>query len=211
MNVLFVCLTFRTRMHCTFAIDFTASNGDPKSPTSLHYMNPYRPNPYATAIQSVGNIIQDYDTWVCCVHLPLHLHTPAPLHMHTPVHTCTHTHTHIVTHSYPCLHTQTHTHACMHTCTVIIIKISMPYKILSGETNLSAYMHTGTCTPSIFPQPPSFPPSREVREKNLFTTVCFVFCSDKLFPALGFGARLPPDGTVSHEFALVCTWHALVL
>ncbi|XP_076448583.1 copine-8-like [Babylonia areolata] len=76
-----------TRMHCTFSVDFTASNGDPKSPSSLHYMNPYRPNPYATAIQSVGHIIQDYDT-------------------------------------------------------------------------------------------------------------------DKLFPALGFGARLPPDGVVSHEFAL---------
>uniref|UniRef100_A0A3Q3FXA6 Copine VIII n=1 Tax=Labrus bergylta TaxID=56723 RepID=A0A3Q3FXA6_9LABR len=26
--------------------------------------------------------------------------------------------------------------------------------------------------------------------------------SDKLFPALGFGAKLPPDGRVSHEFAL---------
>uniref|UniRef100_A0A8D2MEK1 Copine 8 n=1 Tax=Zonotrichia albicollis TaxID=44394 RepID=A0A8D2MEK1_ZONAL len=26
--------------------------------------------------------------------------------------------------------------------------------------------------------------------------------SDKMFPALGFGARLPPDGRVSHEFAL---------
>lgn len=24
--------------------------------------------------------------------------------------------------------------------------------------------------------------------------------SDKLFPVLGFGARLPPDGRVSHEF-----------
>ncbi|PVD25046.1 hypothetical protein C0Q70_15543 [Pomacea canaliculata] len=77
-----------TRIHCTFAVDFTASNGDPKSPTSLHYMNPYRPNPYATAILAVGTIIQDYDT-------------------------------------------------------------------------------------------------------------------DKLFPALGFGARLPPDGIVSHEFALL--------
>uniref|UniRef100_A0A8C8SQC2 Copine 8 n=1 Tax=Pelusios castaneus TaxID=367368 RepID=A0A8C8SQC2_9SAUR len=26
--------------------------------------------------------------------------------------------------------------------------------------------------------------------------------SDKMFPALGFGAKLPPDGRVSHEFAL---------
>ncbi|CAL1529087.1 unnamed protein product [Lymnaea stagnalis] len=50
------------KIHCTFAIDFTASNGDPKSPTSLHYMNPYRPNPYATSIKAVGDIIQDYDS-----------------------------------------------------------------------------------------------------------------------------------------------------
>lgn len=27
--------------------------------------------------------------------------------------------------------------------------------------------------------------------------------SDKLFPALGFGARVPPDVEVSHEFFLV--------
>lgn len=32
--------------------------------------------------------------------------------------------------------------------------------------------------------------------------------SDKMFPALGFGAKLPPDGRVSHEFPLVkLTWH----
>ncbi|KAK0064073.1 copine-8 [Biomphalaria pfeifferi] len=55
-------ITRGTKIHCTFAVDFTASNGDPKSPTSLHYMNPFRPNPYATAIQAVGNIIQDYDS-----------------------------------------------------------------------------------------------------------------------------------------------------
>jgi len=29
--------------------------------------------------------------------------------------------------------------------------------------------------------------------------------TDKLFPALGFGAKLPPDGHVSHEFPLVRT------
>lgn len=29
--------------------------------------------------------------------------------------------------------------------------------------------------------------------------------SDKMFPALGFGAKLPPDGRVSHEFPLVST------
>lgn len=27
--------------------------------------------------------------------------------------------------------------------------------------------------------------------------------SDKMFPALGFGAKVPPDGHVSHEFPLV--------
>lgn len=27
--------------------------------------------------------------------------------------------------------------------------------------------------------------------------------SDKMFPALGFGAKIPPDGRVSHEFPLV--------
>ena len=26
--------------------------------------------------------------------------------------------------------------------------------------------------------------------------------SDKMFPALGFGARIPPNNDVSHEFAL---------
>ena len=43
-------------------------------------------------------------------------------------------------------------------------------------------------------------------------------CSDNLFPALGFGARLPPNGIVSHEFALVrvvllyfCLKHPLLL
>uniref|UniRef100_A0A8D2ZF00 Copine VIII n=1 Tax=Scophthalmus maximus TaxID=52904 RepID=A0A8D2ZF00_SCOMX len=71
----------------TVAIDFTASNGNPSQPTSLHYMSPYQLNDYAMALRAVGEIIQDYD-------------------------------------------------------------------------------------------------------------------SDKLFPALGFGAKLPPDGRVSHEFAL---------
>lgn len=63
---LYQCLTLvmfdRCQLHCTFAVDFTASNGDPKSPSSLHYINPYRPNPYANALRAVGNIIQDYDT-----------------------------------------------------------------------------------------------------------------------------------------------------
>ncbi|RXN20372.1 copine-8 isoform X2 [Labeo rohita] len=77
----------RTQINFTVAIDFTASNGNPAQPTSLHYMNPYQLNAYAMALKAVGEIIQDYD-------------------------------------------------------------------------------------------------------------------SDKMFPALGFGAKLPPDGRISHEFAL---------
>uniref|UniRef100_A0A7N8X3H1 Copine 8 n=1 Tax=Mastacembelus armatus TaxID=205130 RepID=A0A7N8X3H1_9TELE len=80
------CLS-RTQINFTVAIDFTASNGNPAQPTSLHYMSPYQLNTYAMALKAVGEIIQDYD-------------------------------------------------------------------------------------------------------------------SDKMFPALGFGAKLPPDGRVSHEFAL---------
>ncbi|XP_068611523.1 copine-8 isoform X2 [Brachionichthys hirsutus] len=76
-----------TQINFTVAIDFTASNGSPAQPTSLHYMSPYQLNAYAMALKAVGEIIQDYD-------------------------------------------------------------------------------------------------------------------SDKMFPALGFGAKLPPDGRVSHEFAL---------
>ena len=58
------CFHYRTQIHCTFAVDFTASNGAPKNPSSLHYMNPYKPNVYATALRSVGDIIQDYDRLV---------------------------------------------------------------------------------------------------------------------------------------------------
>ena len=47
----------------TVAIDFTGSNGNPTSPSSLHYNDPSgAPNQYLTAIRAVGDIIQDYDT-----------------------------------------------------------------------------------------------------------------------------------------------------
>ncbi|XP_021936017.1 copine-8-like isoform X3 [Zootermopsis nevadensis] len=50
-----------TQLHCSIAIDFTGSNGNPAMPESLHYISNI-PNAYEQAIQSVGRIIQDYDT-----------------------------------------------------------------------------------------------------------------------------------------------------
>ena len=49
-------------LNLVVAIDFTRSNGDPRSPQSLHYRNPSGENDYTRAIQSVGNILQCYDT-----------------------------------------------------------------------------------------------------------------------------------------------------
>ncbi|NXP35028.1 CPNE2 protein, partial [Leiothrix lutea] len=43
-------------------IDFTASNGNPQEPSSLHYINPLGTNEYLSAIWAVGQIIQDYDS-----------------------------------------------------------------------------------------------------------------------------------------------------
>ncbi|KAI4873860.1 hypothetical protein NFI96_012989 [Prochilodus magdalenae] len=43
-------------------IDFTASNGNPREPSSLHYINPLGSNEYLSAIWAVGQIIQDYDS-----------------------------------------------------------------------------------------------------------------------------------------------------
>nr|CAB3233484.1 copine-8-like [Phallusia mammillata] len=51
-----------TELNFVVAIDFTASNGNPLQPSSLHYINPHQPNQYALAIQAVGDIVQDYDT-----------------------------------------------------------------------------------------------------------------------------------------------------
>merc|ERR1719322_900443 len=52
-----------TQVNFTVAIDFTGSNGNPSDPRSLHYRDPSgRPNQYQTAIQAVGEIIQDYDS-----------------------------------------------------------------------------------------------------------------------------------------------------
>lgn len=44
------------------AIDFTGSNGSPKQPSSLHYMNPTAPNQYQMAIASITQILMNYDS-----------------------------------------------------------------------------------------------------------------------------------------------------
>ncbi|XP_074838915.1 copine-6 [Carettochelys insculpta] len=46
----------------TVAIDFTASNGDPRSEYSLHFLRPREPNEYLKALAAVGEICQDYDS-----------------------------------------------------------------------------------------------------------------------------------------------------
>jgi len=48
-------------------IDFTASNGDPRLPTSLHHFSaPEQPNQYMQAIRTVGDVVApyDYDGWI---------------------------------------------------------------------------------------------------------------------------------------------------
>uniref|UniRef100_A0A674N834 Copine-3 n=2 Tax=Takifugu rubripes TaxID=31033 RepID=A0A674N834_TAKRU len=50
------------QINFTIAIDFTGSNGDPRLPNSLHYINPQGYNEYLSAIWAVGNVIQDYDS-----------------------------------------------------------------------------------------------------------------------------------------------------
>jgi len=49
------------QLNLSVAIDFTGSNGSPSFPTSLHYLNPNKPNQYQTAIMAVGNILLNYD------------------------------------------------------------------------------------------------------------------------------------------------------
>nr|CAB3233424.1 copine-3 [Phallusia mammillata] len=50
------------QINFTVAVDFTGSNGDPRSPQSLHFMDPRNPNEYLKALRSVGEVCQDYDT-----------------------------------------------------------------------------------------------------------------------------------------------------
>lgn len=41
-------------LNMMIAIDFTASNGDPKTKTSLHHMSSQKKNHYQTAIEAIG-------------------------------------------------------------------------------------------------------------------------------------------------------------
>ncbi|XP_063062946.1 copine-3-like isoform X2 [Engraulis encrasicolus] len=50
------------QLNFTVGVDFTGSNGDPRSPDSLHYISPNGVNEYLSAIWSVGMVIQDYDS-----------------------------------------------------------------------------------------------------------------------------------------------------
>ena len=52
------------QMGLVVGIDFTGSNGNPKSSNSLHYFNPARRdalNMYQQAILSIGNVLLNYD------------------------------------------------------------------------------------------------------------------------------------------------------
>uniref|UniRef100_A0A4W3HY66 Copine-3 n=1 Tax=Callorhinchus milii TaxID=7868 RepID=A0A4W3HY66_CALMI len=50
------------QMNFTVGVDFTGSNGDPRSPDSLHHISPNGLNEYLMAIWSVGMVVQDYDS-----------------------------------------------------------------------------------------------------------------------------------------------------
>ena len=51
-----------TALNFSVAVDFTASNGNPNDPNSLHFLSSYGMNQYTQAIQAIGQIIEPYDT-----------------------------------------------------------------------------------------------------------------------------------------------------
>uniref|UniRef100_A0A8C2FBY5 Copine-3 n=1 Tax=Cyprinus carpio TaxID=7962 RepID=A0A8C2FBY5_CYPCA len=62
LHLNFILFTSIISMSFIVGIDFTGSNGDPRSPDSLHYLSPNGVNQYLSAIWSVGQVVQDYDT-----------------------------------------------------------------------------------------------------------------------------------------------------
>ena len=50
-----------TVMNFSVAVDFTASNGNPSDPRSLHFLSSSGTNEYTQAIKAVGEIIEPYD------------------------------------------------------------------------------------------------------------------------------------------------------
>ena len=44
------------------AVDYTGSNGDPHEPSSLHYQSAIQKNQYQQALESVGQVVEPYDT-----------------------------------------------------------------------------------------------------------------------------------------------------
>ena len=49
-------------LNLVVAIDYSASNGDPQYPFSLHSIVSEEPNEYTKAIQAIGNVLEDYDS-----------------------------------------------------------------------------------------------------------------------------------------------------
>jgi len=54
-------VTSGTEVSLIVGVDYTASNGDPRTPTSLHFFNPNGPNEYMQAIRVVGDVVAPYD------------------------------------------------------------------------------------------------------------------------------------------------------
>ncbi|VDK49978.1 unnamed protein product [Anisakis simplex] len=50
-----------TQIHFSVAVDFTASNGNPLNPSSLHYIHPHNANPYMTCLCAVASVINKYN------------------------------------------------------------------------------------------------------------------------------------------------------
>lgn len=55
-------LKFGVHLSMVLAVDFTDTNGDPRDPKSLHYLNPQGRNKYEEVIVKAGQILQNYDT-----------------------------------------------------------------------------------------------------------------------------------------------------